>query len=59
MEAEESKIGASFLTFDAFLKNLESLESVFTFVQRGLKEDKQFIEQTKQSEADKMLADLG
>lgn len=47
------------MSFDAFLKNLEQLETVFGFVARGLKEDKQFLEATKQSDADKMLSELG
>ena len=59
VENQASRINASFMSFDSFLKNLEQLESVFSFVARGLKEDQQFIEQTKQSEADKMLQDLG
>lgn len=59
VQQNESMLGATFMNFEAFLKNLEQLESVFGFVARGLKEDKQFNEVTKQSEADKMLSELG
>jgi hypothetical protein len=59
VQNQASKVNASFTSFDAFLRNLEQLEAVFSVVSRSLKEDKQFIEQTKQSEADKMLSDLG
>lgn len=47
------------MSFDAFLTYLENIESVFSFVSRGLKQDKEFNEATKQSEADKMLTELG
>lgn len=59
VEDQANRADASFMSFPAFLKNLEQLEGVFSFVSKGLKEDKQFIEQTKQSEADKMLNELG
>ena len=59
VQNQASKVSASFASFDAFLRNLEQLESVFSVVSRSLKEDNQFIEQTKQSEADRMLSDLG
>jgi EAP30/Vps36 family len=59
VEAQVNKLGATFTSFDAFLSNLQQLEGVFSFISRGLKEDKSFVEQTKQSEADKMLAELG
>ena len=59
VQDQAALLGATFMSFDAFLKNLEQLESVFGFVAKGLKEDKQFAEATKQSEADKMLSELG
>lgn len=59
MQEQQAIVGASFMSFDAFLNCLEQLESVFGFVARGLKEDKEFSEATKQSEADKMLTELG
>lgn len=59
VETQVNRLGATFTSFDSFLSNLQQLEGVFSFISRGLKEDKAFVEQTKQSEADKLLAELG
>ena len=59
MQEQKAILGATFMSFDAFLNYLEKIESVFGFVAKGLKQDKQFGEDTKQSEADKMLTELG
>jgi hypothetical protein len=41
------------------LKNLESLDQVFSFVRSGLNKDQSFQKDHKTSEADKILEDLG
>ena len=56
---QQAKVGASFYNFDVFLKNLESLDQVFSTVRQNLKTDQQFNEHHQTSEADKILEDLG
>lgn len=59
MNDQASKLGASFVSLESFMKNLEELESVFKFISQGLRKDQEFTAETKQSEADKILEELG
>lgn len=56
---QSAKINSSFYNFDAFLKNLESLDEVFSYIRSGLDKDKDFSSNSKQSEADEILEELG
>lgn len=56
---QEDKLGAAFYDLEGFLKNLESLDEVFSTVRQGLEKDSQFKKDYKESEADKILEELG
>ena len=56
---QQTKLGTSFYNFDTFLKNLESLDEVFSVVRTGLNKDSNFQSDYQTSEADKILEDLG
>ena len=59
VDEQFNKIGNSFVSLDAFLANLESLEGVFETVRASLKRGDNFGDVKKVSEADKILEDLG
>lgn len=59
VENQSAKISSSFYNFNAFLKNLESLDDVFSYIRSGLDKDKDFSSNQKQSEADQILEELG
>ena len=59
VDEQFNKIGNSFVSLDAFLSNLESLEGVFETVRASLKRGDNFGDVKKVSEADKILEDLG
>jgi ESCRT-II complex subunit VPS36 len=59
VQHQTNRVGSSFSSFNAFLKNLESLDEAFNYIRGGLKNDQEFAKSTKASEADKILEELG
>jgi len=59
LDQQINKIGNSFVSFDAFMANLEHLEGVFETIRSSLSQGQQLGDVKQTSEADKMLEELG
>jgi hypothetical protein len=59
MMKHQQKIGNAFYDINSFFDSLAQLDEVFGSVRRGLREDDDFKKHYKESEADKILEELG